>query len=223
MKRILILFVGIVFLVGCGHTAIQKSYMKAQRKVAMLKVQRAQEPLVTLKTPSGCTLTVKDPRQASIAINPPTKHPVVSVWEDTVSLASSPLASILGFGYAGKLLMEEAGAEYSAGGDIAGRDVIKPGGDMADGDISGGDMADGNMAGSDLSGENMDKSDRRSNYGNDQSDNRRDYNNDKSDRRSNYGNDQFDQRSNYRNDQFDQRSNYRNDNSVIETTGDNGE
>ncbi len=211
MKKLILILIATVFLAACGHTEIQKKYMQTQKELAKMKMKQ-RKPLVDIKTPEGYHITVQNPYKRDFNVQAPQKHPATVVWEDTVRLASSPLASVLGFGFAGKMLMKEAGDTYSAGGDMAGRDVTKPGGDMAGGDISGGDMSGGDMAGNDLSGDSMDKSDRRS-----------DFNNDKSDRRSNYGNDQSDRRSNYKNDQSDRRSNYDNDNSVTEATEGNGE
>lgn len=179
MKRITLILITLVFLIGCGHTAIQKKYMQAQQKVAALKAKQSSEPLATIETPDGYTMTIKDPRRTNVKINPPKRHPAVGVWEDTVGLASSPLASALGFGFAGKMLMQEAGAEYNAGGDITGHDKTVAGGDMASGDINNSvDKSDHSRVdksdNSQVDKSNHSYNDKRQNYNNDD---RNNYNN----------------------------------------------
>ncbi len=184
MKRITLVFITLVFLMGCGHTAIQKKYMQAQQKVAALKAKQSSEPLATIETPDGYTMTVKDPRRTNVKISPPQRHPAVGVWEDTVGLASSPLASALGFGFAGKMLMQEAGAEYSAGGDMASGDINNS---VDKSDHSRVDKSDNSQ----VDKSNHSKTDNSINDS--YNDKRQNYNND---RRQNYNNDD---RSNYNN------------------------
>ena len=172
MKKItpfILLLLLFTLLMSCSYGKVQKRYLVAQQKVAELKAEKASKPLAKIKTSNGNVITVKDPRSVNVNIEKPKNHPAVKVWHDTVGLASSPLASVLGFGYAGKMLMEEAGDYYSNSNNDAGNDMQVGGKDNK-----------------------LNKSDNRQNYNNqdDNSDNRQNYNNedDNSDNRQNYNN-----------------------------------
>ena len=190
MKRTVIFIIAIIFLAACGHTEIQKEYMKAQKKIAELKEQRANDPLAEIETPDGYVMRVKDPRRADVEIDAPQRHPAEAVWSDTVSLASSPLASVLGFGFATQMILDEAtGDVIGSNNEASGDQAIDTG------------TGDAGLEKTDYNNDKSDNSDNRQNYDNDQSDhsdNRQNYNNDKSDNsddRQNYNNELKDKES----------------------------
>ena len=201
MRKVLILLALVIFIVsGCGWKEAQIEHQKTQqmainkhyKSVAkqdkdLLELELDDEGRVEKVTVGDPYASMRAAQGPPVNLRGPTTHPMVKFWKDTVGLASTPLASILGGGLAAKWVAQETGTEINAGGDAAGGDVTKSAGGMAGGDIDS----------------SVDNSDNRANYGNDESDN--------SDNRSNYGNDESDNsdnRSNYGND--------KSDNSVVE-------
>lgn len=128
MKRLLVLVCISALLVGCGYKEVQLEYYKTVQKQMELKAQNQHEPqpLLDLQLDeSGAVQSIQVADQTRkdqpVQIRQPASHPGYSL---VGSLCNSPVAGILAGGFAGKMLLQEAGthmtnSKNSVGGDGA--------------------------------------------------------------------------------------------------------
>lgn len=126
---IFLIIIIVMALSGCGYKEVQLAYYETVQKQMELHYANQHTPpnLVEIDGPDGYSIRVADPysKREKIAINQPRNHPGYSV---VGSILHSPVASIIAGGYAGSLLMKEAGDKMVNSGNTSGGDMVSSSG-----------------------------------------------------------------------------------------------
>lgn len=129
----LIIFLSTTF-IGCGYKEIQLEYYRTvQKQLELHYANQRQEPpnLVEIDAPDGYKVRVANPyyQETMVVVRQPDRHPAYGL---VGAVLHSPVASILAGGYAGSLLMKEAGNKMVNSGNTSGGDMASSvGGDAS--------------------------------------------------------------------------------------------